>query len=437
MITCVLQSHATDPVVEDGMDLEDEDEEINELMQGHGASSPSEHHGGRWKGSCHLDDEDMQKVGMITSSGFCQALNMSILPKLGIALKNPLSNHSACWWMFKLGFHKTTLQKGVYMDGHECEDIIHYQNNLNLQPGEKQIIAQFHDESCFHANEFKSSAWLKWDQSVLQKKSQGCLNHVSDFINEEDGHLVQQNEQGQIIHDAHKVIFPGASGDPCWDTQQLLKQVDTTINIFDASHPNCQALFIFNQPNALWAFDMNKGNGGKQQKQKDTVIPNNNCMISIGEVKGLQDILTEHGFDTRGMHVKCALICPFENKGCCMAHLLSRQEDFVNQTSMLEAAITERGHICIFLPKFHCELNPIEMVHVFKPTFANAKEVAIQSLDSCPIETICWFINWSWHFMSAYHLGLTGKAAEWAVRKQKSHHSVAKHVMLAIDSIVN
>ncbi|KAF9514901.1 hypothetical protein BS47DRAFT_1361330 [Hydnum rufescens UP504] len=42
MITHILWSHATDPVVEDGMDLEDEDEEINELMQGHGASSPSE-----------------------------------------------------------------------------------------------------------------------------------------------------------------------------------------------------------------------------------------------------------------------------------------------------------------------------------------------------------------------------------------------------------
>ena len=55
-------------------------------------------------------------------------------------------------------------------------------------------------------------------------------------------------------------------------------------------------------------------------------------------------------------------MCPFENNDCCMARILSKQEDFTNQISMLEAVIREAGHLCIFLPKFHCELNPIEMV---------------------------------------------------------------------------
>jgi len=73
---------------------------------------------------------------------------------------------------------------------------------------------------------------------------------VSDFINEEDGCLVQHNEHGDIVHDAQKVIYPGASGDSWWDTQQLLAQVDTAINIFNATHPDCQALFIFNQSSA-------------------------------------------------------------------------------------------------------------------------------------------------------------------------------------------
>jgi hypothetical protein len=45
-----------------------------------------------------------------------------------------------------------------------------------------------------------------------------------------------------------------------------------------------------------------------------------------------------------------------------MVCLLSKQDDFVNQVSMLETLIKEAGHECIFLPKFHCELNPIEMV---------------------------------------------------------------------------
>ena len=59
---------------------------------------------------------------------------------------------------------------------------------------------------------------------------------------------------------------------------------------------------------------------------------------------------------------QCSPVCPFENDNCCMACLLSKQEDFRNQISMLETVIWETSHECIFLPKFHCELNPIEMV---------------------------------------------------------------------------
>jgi hypothetical protein len=87
-----------------------------------------------------------------------------------------------------------------------------------------------------------------------------------------------------------------------------------------------------------------------------------------GEAKGLQDVLVERGFNVSGLREKCAPVCLVENTGCCMARLLSQQEDFLNQPSMLEAVIKEAGHECIFLPKFHCELNPIEMVSYFATT---------------------------------------------------------------------
>ena len=83
-----------------------------------------------------------------------------------------------------------------------------------------------------------------------------------------------------------------------------------------------------------------------------------------GEQKGLQQTLEERGFDVTGMRTKCSPVCPWENDKCCMARLLSKQEDFMNQVSMLEVLIKEAGHKCIFLPKFHCELNPIEMVNL-------------------------------------------------------------------------
>ena len=53
------------------------------------------------------------------------------------------------------------------------------------------------------------------------------------------------------------------------------------------------------------------------------------------------------------------------NDWCCMSRILSLQEDFAQEKSMLQHYIEGRGHICMFLPKFHCELNPIEMVWGF------------------------------------------------------------------------
>jgi hypothetical protein len=47
---------------------------------------------------------------------------------------------------------------------------------------------------------------------------------------------------------------------------------------------------------------------------------------------------------------------------CCMQRVLSLQEDFRDEKPLLQLIIEKAGHKCLFLPKFHCELNPIEMV---------------------------------------------------------------------------
>lgn len=70
------------------------------------------------------------------------------------------------------------------MDGHERPDVVEYRNSVflpamaryercmthfegpelqevkpTLAPGEKEIVAYFHDESCFHVNDYKGRAW--------------------------------------------------------------------------------------------------------------------------------------------------------------------------------------------------------------------------------------------------------------------------------------
>ena len=97
------------------------------------------------------------------------------------------------------------------------------------------------------------------------------------------------------------------------------------IDIFEAAHPDCQALFVFDQssahaslpPDALRAFTMNKSNGDAQCKQKNTVIPQSNpnpqfCEVHQemitpqGEAKGLKDCLEECRFDVSRMKAKCS-----------------------------------------------------------------------------------------------------------------------------------
>ena len=50
------------------------------------------------------------------------------------------------------------------------------------------------------------------------------------------------------------------------------------------------------------------------------------------------------------------------SQNCCMRRVLSLQSDFQNEKPLLQLVIEKAGHKCLFLPKFHCELNPIEMV---------------------------------------------------------------------------
>jgi hypothetical protein len=50
-----------------------------------------------------------------------------------------------------------------------------------------------------------------------------------------------------------------------------------------------------------------------------------------------------------------------KNIFCCWSNILLHQSDFFNGHPFLQEIIEDAGHIFLFLPKFHCELNPIEL----------------------------------------------------------------------------
>ena len=74
---------------------------------------------------------------------------------------------------------------------------------------------------------------------------------------------------------------------------------------------------------------------------------------------------------------------------------------------------------------------------VNKNMFKEAKDTAEDALNTCPIKVIRCFINRSLRWMSAYCMGLTGKAAQWAVCKQKNHCSASTTAMMHLDAVLN
>ena len=54
-------------------------------------------------------------------------VNQTIIPALGLDLgKTTISENCARRWLKKLGYELTTVKKGIYVDGHECPDVVEY-----------------------------------------------------------------------------------------------------------------------------------------------------------------------------------------------------------------------------------------------------------------------------------------------------------------------
>ena len=97
----------------------------------------------------------------------------------------------------------------------------------------------------------------------------------------------------------------------------------------------------------------------------------------VGKVKGLRQLLWERGMwkdhaMEGGKRVKGTGMTIdgryfdgakwVKDKDMSAKHVLKSCLDIMMEDSELKVSIVQRNHMCDFLPKFHCELNPIEMV---------------------------------------------------------------------------
>ena len=127
--------------------------------------------------------------------------------------------------------------------------------------------------------------------------------------------------------------------------------------------------------------------------------------------------------DRADLQGKCKKRC--KSNTCCNKQILKLQPDFAEQKSLVQETIEAVGHLCLFLPKFHCELNPIEyfwgMVKKYlwdncDYSFDGLKENLPKALESVPIQTIWQWEHQLFRWVEAYRLGLGSVQAQLQVK---------------------
>ena len=248
-----------------------------------------------------------------------------------------------------------------------------------LAHGERKLVLVTHDETTFDSNEGKKKVWIENGKQHLRPKGAGKSIMVSQFMCLCHGHMEIEVTEDLLARypslDAPvgfvvatlRIIKPGKNSDGWWTNQDLVEQLKRTIVLFEILHPDCVALFAFDNssnhhkyaPDALRVRNLNKSDGGKNVpllRQGWFMRDGNRTVQSMqfesnGEVrqKGIQRILQERGLWNRNMQLdECR-------------SLLDHQPDFASQKEWLEETISVKDHRIIFYPKFHPEFNWIEM----------------------------------------------------------------------------
>ncbi|OAD70983.1 hypothetical protein PHYBLDRAFT_171043 [Phycomyces blakesleeanus NRRL 1555(-)] len=204
--------------------------------------------------------------------------------------------------------------KDIYYNGHEREDLIAYHQKWAkrmIVSNEIQHVLVTHDELTFYTNNGKNIMWLMEDENQISKKDL---------------------EMSLMI----KVFRPRADRDGYWMSADMLKQLkNNIIPLFELFHPEC---------NAVFSFDQSTNHRVKMKLNDNEIKDNNPC--------SLQDTVF-----VQNDQLDCKSKDTYEDSKCCAHHFLASQPDFMSQKTALYEAVKDSGHIFELYPKFHCKCN--------------------------------------------------------------------------------
>ena len=122
---------------------------------------------------------------------------------------------------------------------------------------------------------------------------------------------------------------------------------------------------------------------------------------------------------------------------CCFWNFFRWQRDFMEQKSTVQEMVESAGHMFLLLPKFHPELNWIEMVWGYVKAYVRKEmqEEEYPSLEKAighihdgfdrVDDTLCKrFQRLAFRYVDALRNGATGILADWLVKKYKSHRAL-------------
>jgi hypothetical protein len=401
-----------------------------------------------------------------TPEQFCRELNNGLLHRLSSS-RQSVNIDTARRWMKFLGFEATVAKKNYFVDGHEREDVVEYRlkflndmqnierklstwNGTNtdtetkpiLKANEKRSVFVVHDESTFYTNDAARIIWMENGKNEIRPKTKGSSIMVSGFCCECCGFL-EGIVGSETVH-SYQFLEAGTNRGGWWTNEDLVQQLNKVIPLFKLKHPDCDLIFAFDNsqnhhamaPDALVANRLNKSDGGKNipklrnGKYHDGTIHEMQLNDENNTQKGIQTILTE-----RGVWVKCNLPNARE--------ILSQQNDFRSQMSWLEETVVNQGCAIIFFPKYHCELNFIEMIWGFlKAKLRRACTFLFNDLKIRLKEYISTiqpgifrrFARHCFRYMSGYRLNMVGPLLDYAVKKYKCHRCIPSGSVKAVEN---
>jgi hypothetical protein len=200
---------------------------------------PLHHYGGSYSPILHDEDftHDLKlHLLEISDKGYVRAqdvVDYVALPEIQEKLGGPggrtkISLRTGQRWLKKLDWRYGKKKKGMYIDGHEREDVIKYReeftqrwkeyekrmvtynNDGTIQSTPKgfavpqgarfRLILVTHDESTFYQEDRRKSKWThKNDKATPERKGEGSSIMISDFLTPDWGRLKDDDEYVAIL----------------------------------------------------------------------------------------------------------------------------------------------------------------------------------------------------------------------------------------------